>query len=859
MSTYYQTSDLKSDKLDAQALSISDLFNTIDRQSQSLTLSLLRNGNSITHDTSNTLTQLLSRLEATNMDEHQRTRDLITQRFKKDTDNIDSDVDEVTTDMEMLVISRVEEETIRDTVCQQLLESLSYPEMSTRYEEVVQAHSSTFDWIFCEPTSSQRAWHSFVQWLRGEGCLYWIPGKAGSGKSTLTKHILDDNRTQQLLRKWKGGCQSAEISLCFASFFFWNSGSERQRSQTGLLRALLCQVLESLPDLGHIIFPERWAKIYSARVNKTPVPRSAILWSLPQLKDGIEQILLQKRKQVKLFLLIDGLDEFEGDHEEILIFFRDLIGIDPKSIKICISSRPLVTFQHFFRGFPCLHLQDLNKRDIYEYVTARLHSNDSFQILAKRDPQSASELRTEILSAADGVFLWVKLVVDSLLRGLRNLDDISDLQRRLREFPIELEPLYAHIMSKIEHIYLDWASKTFQIVRAARELDEDPFNELEFWEGKRRYEFRPRPQPLTLSALYLSLNRDAQGPTWLDEHDPALNFSLVSWTDLKVQLTARCAGLLEVHILSTERAVGPLSPIVYLHRTARDFLERPRYWPVILAHTSGTSFDPHSAMMKAYAYSLSTHHDLVTRQDEIVQLKQRATSMLLSAYHAYSNSVAQTANLALFDSSDKLMAFKTGPYPHWSNLMLRNDLLGMELPHFRACATLFNLYSYVDERLSQNSKLKATLRASRLLACLLDHMSFESGPSLPLPSITMISILVRHGADPNYRERSSNSIWWTSLTPWENGLTQCSSLFAHSNISRCVSLEIKYLSILKALLLAGGDHRVEVTREINKAKDSRLSVLDFVTKVLLPNACAESRHIVTDIKIALQKEGRQAP
>jgi hypothetical protein len=72
-------------------------------------------------------------------------------------------------------------------------------------------------------------------------------------------------------------------------------------------------------------------------------------------------------------------------------------------------------------------------------------------------------------------------------------------------------------------------------------------------------------------------------------------------------------------------------------------------------------------------------------------------------------------------------------------------------------------------------------------------------------------------------------------------------------------LEIKYLSILKALLLAGGDHRVEVTREINKAKDSRLSVLDFVTKVLLPNACAESRHIVTDIKIALQKEGRQAP
>jgi hypothetical protein len=855
---YLQNSDFTSKKLDSQALAISDLFNAIDTQSQALTISLLENSNSTSSDTANTLARLISRLEATNRDEHQRTRDLIIQSFNNNDEKTDSGVDQVTAEVEMLIISKGEEEKIRSTVCQQLLESLSYSEMSTRYEEVVQAHSTTFHWIFCEPTTSQRPWHSFVQWLRGEGCLYWIAGKAGAGKSTLMKYILEDNRTKQYLEIWAREHQPAGSSLCFANFFFWNSGSVVQRSQKGLLRALLHQVLERFPDLGHIVFPERWAKIYSATVDNALVPRSATSWSLSQLEHGMEQILHQKRKQLQLFILIDGLDEFEGDHEEISIFFRDLVNRNPWSVKICLSSRPLVSFQHVFRGFPCLHLQDLTQRDIYKYVTEKLHSNNSFRTLARQDHKSASELITEILDAADGVFLWVKLVINSLLRGLRNLDDMSDLQRRLREFPTELESLYAHIMSKIEPCYLEWASKTFQIARAARELDEDPFKEIQLWGGRGQPKLRPRPQPLTLSALYLSLHGDVQGPTWLDKDHPALNFSRVAWATLEVRLTARCAGLLEVPPHSIERAVGPLSPVVYLHRTARDFLERPKYWPTVLAYISRPIFDPQSAMMKAYACSLMINHDADGRREEILQMKQRARTMLLSAYHVYSSSVPQVANIALFDSSDKIMALNTGPYPHWSNVMLSNELIGMEIPHFLACATLFNLNSYVNEKLSQTTQSTTPRKASRLLACLLDNMDFKSGARLPLPSITMISILIRHGADPNYKERNSNSLWWAKLTAWENCLKQCSLLFAQSNIFRCLSLEVGYLSILKALLLAGGDHNIEVSREDDKYEGLKLPVLDFVKEVLSPNVSAESKQIVTDIKIVLDKNSPPA-
>jgi hypothetical protein len=51
--------------------------------------------------------------------------------------------------------------------------------------------------------------------------------------------------------------------------------------------------------------------------------------------------------------------------------------------------------------------------------------------LKKEDPQNAPQFVTEIVDRTSGVFLWVKLVVRSLLDGLSNFDRISDLQASL--------------------------------------------------------------------------------------------------------------------------------------------------------------------------------------------------------------------------------------------------------------------------------------------------------------------------------------------------------------------------------------------------------------------------------------------
>ena len=88
--------------------------------------------------------------------------------------------------------------------------------------------------------------------------------------------------------------------------------------------------------------------------------------------------------------------------------------------------------------------------------------------LSEQNPEQASLLVEEIVTKASGVFLWVKLVVKSLLHGLRDQNRISDLQNRLRHLPADLEALYAHMLEHTDPFYHEQASQIFQIVRVAQ-------------------------------------------------------------------------------------------------------------------------------------------------------------------------------------------------------------------------------------------------------------------------------------------------------------------------------------------------------------------------------------------------------
>ncbi|EPE36694.1 hypothetical protein GLAREA_08857 [Glarea lozoyensis ATCC 20868] len=308
------------------------------------------------------------------------------------------------------------------------------------------------------------------------------------------KHLFDDERTKKYLLHWARNNPPVDSPLHLATFFFWNSGTAEQKSQAGMLRALLHQILDQSPGLVPIVFPDIWAAVYSRFLDRERRKTKSLpmlnTWKLQNLKLALKTLAKQTQMPLKLLFLIDGLDEFDEDPEDLIGMVRETIACGKGRIRFCLSSRPWVIFEDSFGQFANLKMSNLGK----------MRANTAFQRLAEAEPETTDQLVQEIVHKAEGVFLWVRIVVKSLLSGMRNLDDMSDLWRRLELLPKELEPLYEHLVVNIEPVYLEWVSKVFRIVQTSRGFDYTT-NYLEIHQSRSP----ARRNPLTLIALHLAI------------------------------------------------------------------------------------------------------------------------------------------------------------------------------------------------------------------------------------------------------------------------------------------------------------------------------------------------------------------
>lgn len=384
-----------------------------------------------------------------------------------------------------------------------ILAKLRFPEMEERCERVVKAHPRTFEWIFNDPMVN------FVHWLELESTHYWITGRPGSGKSTLMKFIREDQRTQDCLTKW-----AAPKKLVTAAFFFWKSGTQMQMSQIGLLQSLLFEALSQCQDLVARVFPAHWEAyiLFGGPVNE--------YWTEAELERAFKRLIEEASSTVKFCFWIDGMDELRGDPLSLNGLFTNVL-CSPYQVKLCVSSRPWVVFEDAFGQARKLSLQDLTRPDIRHFVTSRLCAHPIFHQMQQRDPQCAVQLRDGIVLKASGIFLWVELVLRSLLAGLTYGDQISDLKRRLDSLPPELDDLIMKILSSLDSFYFEQAAQLFQLVRASL-------------------------SPPTLLSLYLA---DGEKPDFYARCEKRfLTYEEMKFRveTMRRRITSRCKGLLEM-------------------------------------------------------------------------------------------------------------------------------------------------------------------------------------------------------------------------------------------------------------------------------------------------------------------------
>jgi hypothetical protein len=434
-----------------------------------------------------------------------------------------------------------------------ILHSLAFDTIERREEAIPEAFEETFSWIYLrEPTERDglRLWSSFPEWLEGNtNQPYWISGKPGSGKSTLMKFVQQQPLLITHLKNWSG-----EFPLICTSYYAWVAGSDLQKSCQGLMRTILYRILTENPSWIPEIAPRRWLLLLTLRdIYELPS------WHDWEIEESFETLLMKCGTSARLALFIDGLDEFDSPPLKVLELIQKINSRD--GIKICVASRQWTEFNDAFHESPCLRMQDLTATDMAHFVDAKLEGNRGFLELKRIFPTEATQLVTDVVAKAEGVFLWVSIVVRSLLAALTEGDGLSDLRTIVDQLPSDIALLYDAIWARIGGHNMVASAKLLTTFNAAQGT----------------------PSYITL---------------WLADEKQPLEYDIRTLSDegragvrdiMKRRLDSRTRGILEI---STRGNID------FLHRTARDWIFQPRIWEGIRSEVP-EDFDPYLQLLRA--------------------------------------------------------------------------------------------------------------------------------------------------------------------------------------------------------------------------------------------------------------------
>ena len=157
---------------------------------------------------------------------------------------------------------------------------------------------------------------------------------------------------------------------------------------------------------------------------------------------------------------IDGLDEYEGTHQEDPKTLVDLLdswtNLAPTTVKICISSREYNVFMNAFSNEQRISLQNLTRLDMTRYVL------DKFRYMDRKEDRT--KLTKAIVENAQGIFLWVTLVVKRIREQIENGVDLGALHSEIDCLPRELNDLFEYILNSLADSDLKAAYQTFSMV-----------------------------------------------------------------------------------------------------------------------------------------------------------------------------------------------------------------------------------------------------------------------------------------------------------------------------------------------------------------------------------------------------------
>lgn len=417
------------------------------------------------------------------------------------------------------------------------LRSLLFPSYGNRKEHIVEAGDKTCKWI--------RSHEKFRRWMSADQSgILLVSGKPGCGKSVLAKHI----------ETWLLKNRDVGDRYQVAAFFFNGRGEKIEQTASGMIRALLYQIIDGRRALfGQIpIMKEYHAWRQKGKVGGVEWPLStlhALFLSLQDIKDNFI-----------FYLIIDSLDEAEAHIDSkdsvsgVVQFLQELVS--PNStckFKIFLTSRPPTILQKFRNSLhPRIALESTDSQYIEKDVDTYI-SNQVISYLEDHigNPEAIIKILRE---RSNGIFLWVDLVMKRVKMEIEYGGGNTTLLEELNNMSEGMEELYRNILGRLESKRRDFRSIMLQWVLFAE-------------------------RPLTAEEFRIAININRYPTKYLSEDELIRDLSLDQFI---LQVESHCGGLVEFRCpevfedtasdSSSKLETRAKYMVQLIHQSAKDFL-----------------------------------------------------------------------------------------------------------------------------------------------------------------------------------------------------------------------------------------------------------------------------------------------
>ncbi|KAI1415548.1 ankyrin repeat-containing domain protein [Hypoxylon sp. FL1857] len=439
-----------------------------------------------------------------------------------------------------------------------LLNILGDPSLPPTLDQTKTPHSNTLGWLWDEQSELSK-------WITKGSGLFAVTGKPGSGKSVLM------NAVNAGIRIHFGNTFSTLVS-----HFFNGRGNPIEKSIEGFLRSILFQLIRDDVRFFHGL-EQDWTSLWGGKFSDEERESSFVRdfqthrLTIPILKELLLNAIKGAPENHKVFILVDGLDECEVEPtglSSMVSLLNDIANSHkPGLVRICFSCRHLPSYSSA-QLFGWFNLQERNRSDIGNFIDDHWNSMPSMWIY----DNEMAKLKTSLVSRADGVFLWVRIILEGVQKALTAGATVSELKTIINT-PNQLYGLFSMLIGRIEPEFMEESRTMFSIILTAK-----------------------RPLSLREFRYILAL----KGCKFESQQQMNRSHDVIQSDEImKRRIMSRCGGLVEIKNSGADEPEN--NSIQFIHQSVKDFLGQSHDTETPISDPETLIQCGHSALSRACA------------------------------------------------------------------------------------------------------------------------------------------------------------------------------------------------------------------------------------------------------------------